>query len=120
MWLGVLVSLAVETALWWWTQHLMLEGRIGWPPLLPGAVLTGVGTVAIQYGSHLVMPRTVAHSVAEFGPFGLVLTLLSWLITACGVVVFAITIGAVVAREAPLRDLLGTPVPADTGGPPRE
>ncbi|WP_406281947.1 YhjD/YihY/BrkB family envelope integrity protein [Embleya sp. NBC_00896] len=108
-WLGLVVSLVVSMLVWWWTQHLLLEGLIGWLPLLPGAVLAGAGMVAVQYASHLVMPRTVARSVAEFGPFGLVLTLMSWLIAGCAVVVFAITIGAFLAEEEPFRRWLGSP-----------
>ncbi|MET7301626.1 ribonuclease BN [Embleya sp. NPDC005575] len=110
-WLGVVVLFVAWVLVWWWTQHLFLEGRIGWWPLLPSALLTALGTVGVQYGSHLVMPRAVARSVAEFGPFGLMLTLMSWLVAASAVVVFAITIGAFVAEEEPLRSLLGAPEP---------
>jgi len=110
-WFGVVLSSVSAVLVWWWTQHLLLQGRIGWLPLLPGAVLTGIGLVLFQYGSHLVMPRTVERSIAEFGPLGFVLTLMSWLIAACGVIVFAITIGAVAAREEPLCHVLGTPPP---------
>lgn len=107
--LGVVVLFVASVLLWWWTQHLLPEGRIGWWPLLPGSLSAALGTIGMQYGSHLVMPRAVARSVAEFGPLGLMLTLMSWLVAACAVVVFAITIGAFLAEEEPLGSLLGAP-----------
>ncbi|WP_406298700.1 YihY/virulence factor BrkB family protein [Embleya sp. NBC_00888] len=118
-WLGVVMLLVASMLVWWWTQYLFLEGRIGWLPLLPSSLLAALGTVGVQYGSHLVMPRAVARSVAEFGPFGLMLTLMSWLVVACAVVVFAITIGAFLAEEEPLRGLLGAPAPPSNIDPPQ-
>ncbi|WP_416982630.1 hypothetical protein [Streptomyces sp. T028] len=41
-WLGVPLLFLAEVGLWWWTQHLLLTARVPWPPLLPGALLTGV------------------------------------------------------------------------------
>ncbi len=92
---------------------------VGFSPLLPSALLTAPGTVGVQYGSHPVMPGAVARGVAEFGPFGLMPTLMSWLVAASAVVVFAITIGAFVAEEEPPRSLLGAPEPPRHIDPPQ-
>ncbi|MGO4430112.1 ribonuclease BN, partial [Streptomyces sp. MCAF7] len=51
---GLVLSLLSSVLLWWWTQHLLLGGRVGWLPLLPGAVLAGTGSVALGYASRLV------------------------------------------------------------------
>ncbi|MFD6419573.1 YhjD/YihY/BrkB family envelope integrity protein [Streptomyces sp. NPDC060194] len=106
-WLGVPLSLLCSTLLWWWTQHLLLGGRVAWLPLLPGAVLTGVAVVAVTWGSRFVMPGTVDRSVAQFGPLGAVFTLLSWLIVLFTCVTVGIAVGCAVAREAPVARRLG-------------
>ncbi|MEU8483873.1 YhjD/YihY/BrkB family envelope integrity protein [Streptomyces sp. NPDC048641] len=110
-WLGLLLSFVSSTLLWWWTQHLLLGSRVGWLPLLPGAVLTGTGVVALAWASRFYLPRTLNRSVDEFGPLGLVFTLLSWLIALFTVVCVGIATGYVLAHEPPLARRLGTPPP---------
>ncbi|MFF1354904.1 YhjD/YihY/BrkB family envelope integrity protein [Streptomyces sp. NPDC058297] len=110
-WLGLLLSFVSSTLLWWWTQHLLLGSRVGWLPLLPGAVLTGTGVVALAWASRFYLPRTLNRSVNEFGPLGLVFTLLSWLIALFTVVCVGIATGYVLAHEPPLARRLGTPPP---------
>ncbi|RSS78278.1 YhjD/YihY/BrkB family envelope integrity protein [Streptomyces sp. WAC06614] len=97
---GCVLSLLTSVLLWWWTQHLLLCGRIGWWPLLPGAVLTGTGMVALSYVSPLVMPKAMERSYGEFGPLGPVFTLLSWLITAFMVAVTGLAVGESLATSA--------------------
>ncbi|MFF2504248.1 YhjD/YihY/BrkB family envelope integrity protein [Streptomyces sp. NPDC058067] len=110
-WLGLPLSAVSSTLLWWWTQHLLLGGRVTWLPLLPGAVLTGVGVVVLGWASRFYMPRTLDRSLSEFGPFGMVFTLLSWLIALFTVVCLGIATGYVLAHEPPLARRLGTPPP---------
>ncbi|MER5947390.1 YhjD/YihY/BrkB family envelope integrity protein [Streptomyces sp. NPDC001904] len=108
-WLGMPLSYVTSVLLWWWTQHLLLGGRVPWLPLLPGALLTGVGVVSLSWASHLYMPRALNRSLAEFGPFGLVFSLLSWLIVLFTVVCVGISAGCVIARERPVARRLRTP-----------
>lgn len=108
-WLGVLLSLVTAVLLWWWTQHLLLGARIGWMPLLPGAVLAGVGMVTFVYVSGLFMPATMRRSIAQFGSLGYVFTLLSWLIGGCCVIVAGVALGQVTAVSGPFPRWLGTP-----------
>ncbi|MFJ8954017.1 YhjD/YihY/BrkB family envelope integrity protein [Streptomyces sp. NPDC102381] len=108
-WLGIPLSYVTSVLLWWWTQHLLLGSRVAWLPLLPGAVLTGVGVVTLSWASHLYMPRVLNRSLAQFGAFGLVFTLLSWLIVLFTVVCAGISVGYVVARERPVARVLRTP-----------
>lgn len=112
-WLGVLLSLVIAVLLWWWTQHLLLGARIGWLPLLPGAVLAGVGMVTFVYASGLVMPVTLERSIAQFGSLGYVFTVLSWLIVGCCVIVAGVALGQVIATSGPFPRWLGTPVAED-------
>lgn len=108
MWVGVPVFFAVSTGVWLWTQHLLLANRIGWLPLLPGALLGAAATSALGLTARLYMPGALNRALGEYGSLGLVLTMLSWLIVVCGALTFAFTIGAVLAQEPPLNRYFGT------------
>ncbi|MEU8514667.1 YhjD/YihY/BrkB family envelope integrity protein [Kitasatospora sp. NPDC048722] len=111
--LGAVLYLVTASLLWWWTQHLLLGGRVPWLPLLPGAVLTSAALTALAWGSQLYVPRSLNRSVTQFGPLGLVFTLLSWLIVVFTAITLGIGIGYVVASQGRLARLLGTPEPED-------
>lgn len=96
---GLALAVVSGTLLWWWTQHLLLGGRIAWLPLLPGAVLAGVGEQVLTMGSRIYMPLAVDRSLQQFGSLGSVFVLLSWLIMFFIVVTLAIAVGYVVAHE---------------------
>ncbi|MFG3230145.1 YhjD/YihY/BrkB family envelope integrity protein [Streptomyces antibioticus] len=117
LWLGLPLLLVADVGLWWWTQHLLLTGRVPWAPLLPGALLTGAALSVLTSTATLYVPRALNHSLAAYGSLGAVFTLLSWLITLCVVIALCVTAGAVVAREPWAARLLGTP-PALEYAPP--
>jgi len=116
-WLGVPLIFLASTALWWWTQHLLLGGRVRWYPLLPGALLSGVAVVAQGIAAKVYLPAAVSRSVSKFGPYGVVFTSLSWLIVVFTAVTLAIALGRVISEEPPVARLLGTPTePGVWGG----
>ncbi|WP_369275410.1 YhjD/YihY/BrkB family envelope integrity protein [Streptomyces sp. R11] len=106
--LGIPVILVVETALWWWTQHLLLGG-VRWSPLLPGAVITAIAVSALSLTAHFYMPRALNRALADYGSAGPVFVLLSWLIIVCVAVAVSLSVGAVLSQEPFLRRRLGTP-----------
>lgn len=106
-WLGVPLLFVMATLLWWWTQHLLLGSRIRWYPLLPGALLCGVGVVVLGFGAQLYLPAAMSRSVAQFGPYGVVFTSLSWLIVAFTAVTLALALGRVIAEEESVAQVLG-------------
>ncbi|MFE0641844.1 YhjD/YihY/BrkB family envelope integrity protein [Streptomyces sp. NPDC058877] len=112
-WLGLPAYFLVSTGVWLWTQHLFLASRVPWLPLLPGALLAGAATTVLGLTARLYMPGALNRALNEYGSLGLVLTLLSWLIVLCAALTFAITIGAVLAREPPLNRYLAPPSPAE-------
>ncbi|SMF18377.1 YhjD/YihY/BrkB family envelope integrity protein [Streptomyces sp. Amel2xC10] len=117
LWLGLPLLLIAEVGLWWWTQHLLLTGRVPWAPLLPGALLTGAALSVLTSTATLYVPRALNHSLAAYGSLGAVFTLLSWLITLCVVIALCVTAGAVVAREPWAARLLGTPPALEYASP---
>jgi membrane protein len=94
---GVLLSVLSATLLWWWSQHLLLGGRIGWRGLLPGALLAGSGTVLLSLAARVLVPTAMERSLDEFGPLGPVFTFLSWLIAVFLVAVSGLAVGEYVA-----------------------
>ncbi|MFJ8086247.1 YhjD/YihY/BrkB family envelope integrity protein [Streptomyces sp. NPDC096205] len=103
LWLGGPLLFLVSTGVWLWTQHLLLAGRVPWLPLLPGALLAAAATSVLALTARLYVPTALNRALGDYGSLGLVLTLLSWLIVVCAAITFAVTIGAVLAEEPPLR-----------------
>ncbi|MEV4430898.1 ribonuclease BN [Streptomyces sp. NPDC049602] len=91
---GGVVSLLSGTLFFWWSQRLLLGGRIAWTALLPGAVATTLGLLGLRVFSRFVFSPLIASSAVTYGPFGAFLVLESWLV-AVGVVVFG---GALTGR----------------------
>ncbi|MET9435542.1 YhjD/YihY/BrkB family envelope integrity protein [Streptomyces sp. NPDC006551] len=115
VWLAVLIGvlfLSAITPLWgaspirgmitvlsgalffWWSQRMLLGGRVPWGALLPGAVTTMAGLLGLRVFSRLVFSPLIASSAVAYGPIGTVLVIQSWLV-GVGVVVFG---GALAGR----------------------
>jgi membrane protein len=96
-WFGLRV--VVASAVWWWTIHVLLAGRVPWRRLAVAAVLTGTSLVVYAAGSSVVMPRYATSTTEQFGTLGLVLTIASWLVGFGGVMVVAAVIGRVLTED---------------------
>ncbi|WP_369243586.1 YhjD/YihY/BrkB family envelope integrity protein [Streptomyces sp. R41] len=115
LWLAVLIGylfMSATTTLWrqssavtlaailtailfvWWSQRMLLGGRVAWGALLPGAVATVIGLIGLRVFSLLVFSPLIASNTVTYGPIGTVLVLQSWLV-GVGMVVFG---GALVGR----------------------
>ncbi|MFH8569527.1 ribonuclease BN [Streptomyces sp. NPDC017993] len=90
---GAIASLSAVLFLWW-SQRVLLGGRVRWRALLPGAVATVVGLLGLRVFSSLVFSPLIASSTVTYGPVGTVLVIQSWLV-GVGVVVFG---GALTGR----------------------
>ncbi|MFE7549684.1 ribonuclease BN [Streptomyces gardneri] len=95
------LSLVAGALFFWWSQRLLLGGRVAWISLLPGALLTVFGLFGLRIFSRFVFSPLIASSAVTYGPFGAFLVIQTWLV-AVGVVVFggALT-GRLVADELP-------------------
>jgi membrane protein len=100
-WLGaggrLAVAAALSVGLWLWTPYILLGRRIPRRSLRATAVMTASGMLLLSAASILYMPRTIAESAARFGPIGIAIALVSWLISAGFVLVIAAAFGAVLA-----------------------
>ncbi|MCT9009474.1 YhjD/YihY/BrkB family envelope integrity protein [Streptomyces sp. NPDC054766] len=93
---GTLTAALTAVLFFWWSQWMLLGGRIALGALLPGAALTALGLLGLRVFSRLVFSPLIASSAVTYGPFGTVLVVQSWLV-GVGVVVFA---GALLGRLA--------------------
>ncbi|MGW3812636.1 YhjD/YihY/BrkB family envelope integrity protein [Streptomyces sp. NPDC005046] len=118
LWLGLPLLLVTEIGVWWWTQHLLLAGRVRWLPLLPGSLVTGVALTVLSLVAKVYVPNALSRSLARYGSLGAVFTVLSWLIGLCVVISAGITAGAVIAREPAVARRLGSPDRPDSRGNP--
>jgi membrane protein len=111
---GLLLTLAVQTIvaglLWWPVQRLLLGPRVAWRGLLPGAVVAGIGQIAVTVASGVYLPVAIGHEAARYGLIGVAFVLVTWLIGLGLLLVIAAALSAEVAR-AP------GPSQADSPGP---
>jgi len=103
--LWFVLKAAVSSLIWWWSMRVLLFKRVSWPALLAPAVLTGTALTVYTGGSSLVMPRYVASSAVQFGTFGLVLALATWLVAFAGVIVVSAVVGRVISEDETIRSL---------------
>jgi membrane protein len=88
------VFFAVAVAFYWWTQHILLLGRVRWGELFAGAVATGVCVTGLSVFSAWLFSGQIVSSDRDYGSIGVVTVLMSYLI-GYGV---CLHIGAVVGR----------------------
>jgi membrane protein len=126
-WLVAVLAVGTPVAVvWaWWTQHLLLAGRVPWPRLLPGAVLIGVGLVGLRLGATVVLSPAITSHYRQYGPLGIVFVILSWLVAFGVVMLGGALVGHFLATGPRRRHAVASPggdeVPAPgTGESPDE
>ncbi|WP_241968136.1 YhjD/YihY/BrkB family envelope integrity protein [Streptomyces sp. ICBB 8177] len=85
VWQG-LFGFALATFFWWWSMKLLLSGAVRWRTLFPAALATGVCWVGLGGFSAHYFSATIVANEQSYGPIGVVMVILSWLV-AVGVVV---------------------------------
>jgi len=73
---------AISVLFWWWTVRFLLDGRIGWLTLLPTALATGFCLTGLAVFSLLLFSGSIISGENSYGPIGVVLVLLYYLIGA--------------------------------------
>jgi membrane protein len=98
-WTSTLARSAVAGVIWWWTMHTLLSARVPWRHLAFPAFLTGALLVAYTAGSVVIMPGYASSSIQQFGAFGLVLAVATWLVGMAGVMIAAGVVGRVLVED---------------------
>jgi membrane protein len=98
-WLVAVVGFGCLVALWWWTSYVMLRRQVRWRPLLPPAIVLAAGSTAYTASAAVWVPRTMIANQEQFGFFGVSMTLVSWFVGGCFVIVASVALGPVLATE---------------------
>jgi membrane protein len=93
---GPVAQFVVSFVFFWWSQHLLLGGRIAWRRLIPSAVSMAVGVTVMVALSGLVMSGEVVTEVADYGLIGSTFVLSVWLVILSGVLFGGALLGQVV------------------------
>ncbi|HEY6428975.1 MAG TPA: YhjD/YihY/BrkB family envelope integrity protein [Acidimicrobiales bacterium] len=89
-----IVTFVIAVIFYWWSLHVLLLGRVGWTQLFPGGLATALCVTGLSVFSSLLFSGQIVSSDNDYGPIGIMMILLSWLI---GVGV-CFHLGAVVGR----------------------
>jgi membrane protein len=88
------VTFVVAVGFYWWTLHVLLLGRVGWAELFPAGLATAICVTGLSVFSALLFSSQVVSSSNDYGPIGVVMVLLSYLIA----IAVCLHIGAVAGR----------------------
>jgi membrane protein len=89
------ILLTVDAILWLWSPWILLDGRVDWHRLVPTSLLTSVAMTAISIGSVVYMPEAIGRSATHYGPIGIAIALVSWLVGIGFALTFCAAVGAV-------------------------
>ncbi|MFJ8039366.1 YhjD/YihY/BrkB family envelope integrity protein [Kitasatospora sp. NPDC096147] len=109
--------------LFWWLQHFLLDSRVPWRTLLPGAVCTVLALTGLRVFSRLVFAPLVTDSAVSYGAVGTVLVVQSWLI-GVGYTIYAGALAGWSLHQArgpepePTPEPDAEPAPGPEAGPP--
>jgi membrane protein len=97
-WVGVLVLFFL------WVPWLLTRKLIAPRDLLPGAVLTALGLVAVMFISSFVMEFWVNLYARDYGGLGVVLAIYFWIAFSSAVIVWAASLSPALAERRSLRN----------------
>jgi uncharacterized BrkB/YihY/UPF0761 family membrane protein len=86
-----------------WAPWLLTHKRITRRDLLPGAVLTAFGLVALMLISSFVMELWVNLYARDYGGFGVVLAIYFWILFSSGIIVWAASLSPALAERRDVR-----------------
>nr|WP_234434211.1 YhjD/YihY/BrkB family envelope integrity protein [Streptomyces sp. NRRL F-5126] len=101
----------------WWSQRVLLAGRVRWSALVPGAAATALGMLGLRIFSQVVFSPLIASSAVTYGPFGTVLVIQSWLVGVGFVVYGGALVGRLVHENRTRRRLRDATAAAEAGPP---
>lgn len=90
--------LGVSFLFYWWTQRVLLSGRIRWRDLVPGSVAMAAATTGLVALSPLLSSQIVSQ-VKAYGLIGATFVLSVWLLALSIVLFFGALVGSVWAER---------------------
>ncbi|HKG03555.1 MAG TPA: YhjD/YihY/BrkB family envelope integrity protein [Conexibacter sp.] len=96
---SLIILLTGDAIMWLWSPWILLARRVDWRQLVPTALLTAVAMTAISIGSVIYMPEAIGRSATHYGPIGIAIALVSWLVGVGFALTLCAGIGAVLGGE---------------------
>ena len=96
-WVGLLVAFFV------WAPWLLTRKQVSRRDLLPGAILTAVGLVALMLISRYVMQFWVDLYARDYGGLGVVLAIYFWIALSSAIIVWAASLSPALAARRDVR-----------------
>ncbi|MDQ1436820.1 MAG: rane protein [Acidimicrobiaceae bacterium] len=97
--ISIVFTLATNVVLWLWTAKLLPNRDVGWRPLLPGAILGGVGLEILKIVGRFYVPHLIASASAVYGSIGIVFAVLAWLFFFGRLIVYSACLNVVLWEE---------------------
>jgi membrane protein len=91
----IVLTVAINIGMFWLTFVLLGSQKVGWRPLLPGAIFAGIAMQILTFAGAVIVPRSVASSSALYGSLGVVFAILAWLYFFGRMLVYASTLNVV-------------------------
>jgi membrane protein len=89
-----LVTFMAVTIFFAWTMHFLLAGRVPWGLVLRPALVTGLLWICLALFSSLYFSSAVVSDSKDYGPIGVIFSLLTWFILIGVVIVLGAVFGA--------------------------
>jgi membrane protein len=88
------LQFGVGLVLWTCIPYLLLERQVHWRRLLATGGASAVFMTVLAIGTPIYMPGMMDRATADFGLFGVTITLLGWLLAAAGIIIASAVMGA--------------------------
>ena len=89
-----LVMFVAVTIFFAWTMHFLLAGRIPWRLVVRPALVTGLLWICLTVFSSLYFSSAVVSDSKDYGPIGVIFSLLTWFILIGVVILLGSLLGA--------------------------
>jgi membrane protein len=101
---NVLVQLCVAIPAWLLFTYLLLNHRVAWRLLLPGAAVSAVGQVLTSSAGSVYVPHLIERNTDRYGVIGVAIALISWLVVLSLLIVASAVVGAQLGAALAVRD----------------
>lgn len=89
------LAFALLAGFFWWTLDWLLAGRVRWRALLPSGAATALLLIGLSLVSRLYLSNNIIIDNTRFGPLGVVLGLMGWLISIAVILIAGPILGIV-------------------------
>jgi membrane protein len=101
---ALIAQAATAVPAWWLATRLLLNRRVAWRLLLPGAVVSAIAQVAVSSVGSTYVPYLIERNTERYGVIGVAIALISWLVVLALLVVVSAVVGAQLGAALAARD----------------